>query len=67
MSQEVTYENVLAAFNRIRSTIKKTPVITDPDFDEKYGRNFYFKCENMQRTGAFKIRGALNAVSLIFI
>ncbi|XP_052801792.1 probable serine racemase [Mya arenaria] len=58
----VTLEDIRNAFERIRGTVKKTPVLTDEDFNEKHGRRFYFKCENMQRTGAFKIRGALNAV-----
>ncbi|WAR01352.1 SRR-like protein [Mya arenaria] len=59
----VTLEDIRNAFERIRGTVKKTPVLTDEDFNEKHGRRFYFKCENMQRTGAFKIRGALNAVA----
>lgn len=67
MMQEVNYDDVLAAFERVRPIIKRTPVVTDQDFNEKHGRAFYFKCENMQITGAFKIRRALNAVSGSFI
>jgi len=67
MMQEVNYDDVLEAFERIMPFIKRTPVVTDEDFDKKHGRAFYFKCENMQKTGAFKLRGAQNAVSVGFI
>jgi threonine dehydratase len=61
----VTLSDVKEAYSRIKSVVKNTPVFQDDDFDEKYGGKFYFKAENMQKTGAFKIRGALNAVSRI--
>lgn len=62
-AENVTITDVKDALERIKSTIKKTPVFEDDDFNEQYGCNFYFKAENMQRTGAFKIRGVSNAVS----
>ncbi|XP_053376576.1 probable serine racemase [Mercenaria mercenaria] len=61
-TERVTFVDVREAYERIKSVVSKTPVFQDEDFNEKYGRNFYFKAENMQKTGAFKIRGALNAV-----
>ncbi|XP_060569417.1 probable serine racemase [Ruditapes philippinarum] len=58
----VTLSDVKEAHRRIKSVVKNTQVFQDNDFDEKYGGKFYFKAENMQKTGSFKIRGALNAV-----
>lgn len=61
-SAPVTLADVKDAALRIKPYIKRTPVFEDDEFNEDYGRNFFFKAENMQRTGAFKIRGVLNAV-----
>src|SRR5947199_1301946 len=44
----------------LKGRIHRTPVITSRSFDERCGCRVYFKCENLQRAGAFKIRGALN-------
>ena len=60
---KVTLEDVKGAYNRILDTVKNTPVFEFEDFNCEYGRKFYFKAENMQVTGSFKIRGALHAVS----
>ncbi len=53
---------VLAAAARLDGRIRRTPVVNSPEFDRRVGRRIWFKCENLQRGGAFKIRGALNAV-----
>ena len=51
------------AHARIRQRIRCTPVISDPGLDEVLGCRLYCKCENLQRTGAFKFRGASNAIA----
>src|SRR3984893_1125614 len=53
-------EDVRAAAARLKGRIHRTPVITSRSFDERCGCHVFFKCENLQYTGAFKIRGALN-------
>ena len=53
---------VLAAAARLDGRIRRTAVVNSPEFDQRVGRRVWFKCENLQRGGAFKIRGALNAV-----
>lgn len=53
---------VLAAAGRIAGGVRRTAVVNCPEFDQRVGRRVWFKCENQQRAGAFKIRGALNAV-----
>ena len=60
----VGFTEVESAYERIKKYIRKTPVIVNDDFNSKYGRHFYFKAENMQKTGAFKLRGASNAVRI---
>ena len=57
-----TFEDVLAAHERIAGRVHRTPVLTCGTLDELSGRSLFFKCENMQRVGAFKFRGATNAV-----
>ena len=59
----VTYEDVAAAHERIRAHAKRTPVLTSATIDELSGAHVFFKCENFQRMGAFKFRGAFNALS----
>jgi threonine dehydratase len=58
--QTVTLEDVIAASRRIEALARKTPVLTSHLFDEASGVSTFFKCENLQSGGAFKIRGALN-------
>jgi threonine dehydratase len=53
------------AHARIRSEVRTTPVIRDPGLDEALGCRLFCKCENLQRTGAFKFRGASNAIALL--
>ncbi|MDX1381323.1 MAG: pyridoxal-phosphate dependent enzyme [Xanthomonadales bacterium] len=57
-----TPADVQAAAARIKGQGRVTPVLSDPDLDEQLGFRVFFKCENLQRTGAFKFRGACNAV-----
>jgi len=53
-------EDIRAAAARLKGRIHRTPVVTSRSFDEQCGQQVFFKCENLQRAGAFKIRGALN-------
>ncbi len=53
---------IRAAHQRITSRIHRTPVLTSESLDKIAGARLYFKCENLQKTGSFKIRGATNAV-----
>ncbi|MBN9118542.1 MAG: pyridoxal-phosphate dependent enzyme [Planctomycetes bacterium] len=53
---------VRAAADRIRGIVHRTPVMTSDTLDRLAGRRLYFKCENLQKVGAFKYRGASNAV-----
>lgn len=50
------------AHGRIASRIHRTPVVTSRQFNEVAGKEVFFKCENLQRAGAFKIRGAMNKI-----
>jgi threonine dehydratase len=56
----ITIDDVREAARRLKGRIHRTPVITSRSFDEVSGHRVFFKCENLQRAGAFKIRGALN-------
>jgi len=55
-------EAIRTAHRRISPRIHRTPVVTSASLDEISGARLYFKCENLQKTGSFKIRGATNAV-----
>ena len=57
-----TFEDVIAAHDRIRPHIHRTPILTSETFDAMTGASLFFKCENFQKAGAFKARGASNAV-----
>jgi threonine dehydratase len=57
-----TFDDVLAAEERIRPYIHRTPVLTSTYFNNLTGAELFFKCENFQKAGAFKVRGASNAV-----
>ncbi|HYJ38189.1 MAG TPA: pyridoxal-phosphate dependent enzyme [Chitinophagaceae bacterium] len=59
---QVTKESILEAQERIRPFIHHTPVLTNSTIDGLAGAKLFFKCENFQKIGAFKIRGAMNAV-----
>jgi threo-3-hydroxy-L-aspartate ammonia-lyase len=58
-----TFADVQAAAERIRGHAHRTPVLTSRRIDAETGAHLYFKCENFQRMGAFKFRGAFNALS----
>ena len=60
MSVSLTLDDVRAAARRLGARIHRTPVISSQSFDDVSGFRVFFKCENLQRAGAFKIRGALN-------
>src|SRR5580658_236954 len=59
---EITFDHIRAAAERIRPTAKRTPVMTSRSFDTAAGVTAFFKCENLQTGGAFKIRGASNFI-----
>jgi threonine dehydratase len=59
----VTYADVEAAAARLEGVAHRTPVATSSQFDDLAGCEAYFKCENLQRMGAFKFRGAYNALA----
>ncbi len=55
-------EDIIKAHNRIKPYIHNTPVLTSTLINELVGANLFFKCENFQKMGAFKMRGATNAI-----
>jgi threonine dehydratase len=55
-------DQLIATHDRIRPFIHHTPVLTSTLINEMVGAEFYFKCENFQKMGAFKMRGATNAI-----
>jgi len=56
------YKEIVIAHERIRSFIHRTPVLTSSAVNSIVGKELFFKCENFQKVGAFKYRGATNAV-----
>src|SRR5258706_1926490 len=58
----LTWQAILDAHARIQPRIHRTPVLTSASLDGMTGARLFFKCENFQRTGSFKIRGASNAI-----
>ena len=65
LQEAVRLEDVQQASQRIRPLARRTPVLTSRLFDTAAGLRAFFKCENLQRGGAFKIRGAANFVALL--
>ncbi len=61
----ITREEIEAARLRGAGIVMETPVLPTVTFSEMCGRETWLKCENLQRAGSFKIRGAMNAVSLL--
>jgi threo-3-hydroxy-L-aspartate ammonia-lyase len=59
----VSYDDIAAAHERIEPQARRTPVMTSRQVDQITGASVFFKCENLQRMGAFKFRGAYNALS----
>jgi threonine dehydratase len=58
-----TYDDVMAAATRLQAYAHRTPVLRSRTVDDALGASIFFKCENLQRMGAFKFRGAFNALS----
>jgi threo-3-hydroxy-L-aspartate ammonia-lyase len=63
MNRLPTYDDVAAAAMRLAGHAHRTPVLTSRTIDDELDASVYFKCENFQRMGAFKFRGAFNALS----
>jgi len=61
----VTFADVEAAASRLEGNANRTPVMTSRTANKQTGAEIFFKCENFQRTGAFKFRGAYNALSCL--
>jgi threonine dehydratase len=59
----VTYQNIEAAAATLLNQANQTPIMTSRSINDRTGSQVFFKCENFQRTGAFKFRGAFNALS----
>src|SRR5258708_27077899 len=59
----VAYDDIAKARERIKAAARRTPVLTSTTADALVGAKLFFKCENLQRMGAFKFRGAYNALS----
>src|SRR5438270_5953996 len=62
LSKSIDVDRIRAAHERIRAYIHRTPVITSERMNETNGASLFFNCENFQKIGAFKARGATNAV-----
>ncbi|MCC7033347.1 MAG: threo-3-hydroxy-L-aspartate ammonia-lyase [Acidobacteria bacterium] len=63
MSLPISSHDVLAAAERLRGVAHRTPVLTSRTADARTGARLFFKCENLQRMGAFKFRGAYNTLA----
>jgi threonine dehydratase len=63
LDSAITYDDVVAAAGRIAGHAHRTPVRTSRTADQRTGATVFFKCENFQRMGAFKFRGAYNALA----
>jgi threonine dehydratase len=63
MALPITHDDVLAARERIGSYIVRTPVLSSEAADRACSASLFFKCENLQRTGSFKFRGAISALT----
>ena len=62
LSQRPTLSDIKDARTRTETIVRKTPILTSEFFNDLLGMELFFKCENFQKTGSFKIRGASNAV-----
>ena len=58
----ITYRDIVAAHQRIAGVVHRTPILTSRTVDDAVQARVFFKCENFQRAGAFKLRGAYNAL-----
>jgi len=59
---KINHTEIEKAYERIKKYINSTPLITNNNINKKYGSKIFFKLENKQKTGSFKIRGALNKI-----
>jgi len=62
-SLSISFDDVKVAHTRIQAAVHRTPVMTSTTANDRAGAQLFFKCENLQRMGAFKFRGAYNAVA----
>ena len=62
LTQRPTLSDIKDARIRTESVVRNTPILTSEYFNDLLGMELFFKCENFQKTGSFKIRGASNAV-----
>ncbi|XP_052074140.1 probable serine racemase [Mytilus californianus] len=62
MSCRTTIDDIHKAHERIKPFVHRTPIFTSSTFNNLIGREAFFKCENLQKTGSFKARGALNSI-----
>ena len=61
----ILFSDVIEASKRLDGVVLRTPVVNSPEIDEMAGRSVFMKCENLQHVGAFKFRGATNAVKIL--
>lgn len=61
----IEYKDIVIAYNHLKGVVNKTPVMTSRTLNDLLHAEIYLKCENFQRIGAFKMRGAYNAISLL--
>ena len=57
-----TFEDIINSYERIKKYSHNTPVLTSKSINNIFNTNIYFKCENFQKVGAFKFRGAINSI-----
>src|SRR5690606_36622592 len=62
MNHFITAQSILEAHERIKPYVLRTPILTSDELNELTGVEVFLKCENLQKVGAFKARGATNAV-----
>ena len=63
MMTKVTLEDVKKAQDTIKDIVKKTDILESTKLSSMTGANVYYKCENLQKTGSFKVRGACNKIA----
>ena len=61
----IRFSDVIDASKRLDGVVLRTPVVNSPEIDEMAGKRVFMKCENLQHVGAFKFRGATNAVKML--
>jgi threonine dehydratase len=61
----ITHSDIVAAHERVAGRVHRTPILSATRIGERAGVKLWLKCELLQKTGSFKVRGALNAISLL--